>query len=416
MTTFALIKQNNCTFDDLEKYVTPLLYVAASNQDRIPIKKSINDYIWSVIEPHIEFITTSTDQEEMLTCMCTKLIEKFPNKKFDDFYYHTEPSYSFPKKYIEQVYYHIIDEKKDSRRDSKKDSKRDSKKDSKKDSGSAPTDTLTDTSTDTLTDTSTDISSDLNYLGCLFNLKHHAIEHTCAILANTYDMSSDCFVRISSVTKEDILRVIRRRFYFSAVLIKEQSFVKYYYQNLTHLISQVFGVDTTSSISKITFTLFRYNIVFYFKPNNTNAYVNQTATRMAGSHITNGDVLMIHELDNHVYGNISIREAKRLNVLSYGRLYDRDLKEDELKPLERFAEDVHSVKDGKDEVKKVIPVWSRYLVVERRMMKWQKDKNKCIYCGLNKDKLYPCAKCFRVKYCSSRCEEDFRSYHCSECF
>lgn len=385
MATFALIKPNKCTFDDLDKCVTPLLYIEDTNHDRKTLKKSLNEYIWSQIEPFIEFVNVQGDPEDMLTCLCTRLIEQFPNNKPDDFYYHTEASYSFPKKYLEQVHYHIVDSKKDDKTDDK---------------------------------------TDLNYLGCLFNLKHHAIEHTCAIIANKYDFTSDCFVRVDSVTKEDILRVIRRRYFFSAVLIKENAFAKYYYQNLSHLITQVFGLDSTSSITKISFTLFRYNIVFYFKPNNTSAYVNQAATRMAGSHIIHGDVLMIHELDTHVYGNLSIREAKRLNVLSYGRLYDRDLKEDEIKPMERFAEDIKEVNNESNQTgtepsvqtKKVIPIWSRYLVVERRMAKWQENKNRCIHCGLENNKLYACNKCYRVKYCSKRCEEDFRAYHSSECF
>src|SRR5580692_4784919 len=98
MTTFALITQNNCTFDDLEKYVVPILYRTTDATERGIMKKGLNDYLWSVISPHVQFIKTNADQEEMLTCMCTHLISKFPDKKFDDFYYHTEPSYSFPKK------------------------------------------------------------------------------------------------------------------------------------------------------------------------------------------------------------------------------------------------------------------------------------------------------------------------------
>lgn len=368
MKRIAFIEKNRCNFDDLEKYAKPLLYQEHSLDERKRIKEGINNYLWSVIEPYVKFIDVG-ENDDLLTVVCEKLTKDFPDRKPDEFFYHTECSYSFPKRYIELVHCQPLwpGYKKDQ-------------------------------------------IDNINNVGCLFSLKHNVIENNCIILTNRYDFSAKNFVTIDTVTKEDILRVIRRRFFFSAVLVRENTMIKYYYQNPAFLISKIFSLEENDNIEKLSTTFLKYNLVFYFQHDRTK-FPNQIATRINGSFRLHGDVLMLHEMEENIFTNISIHEAKRLNVLSYGRLYDRRLKEDEIHTITTMEVN----EDGKETEKKMDPYWSRYIVSEKRMLEWNNKKNKCINCYKNMTKPIICQQCYRVKFCSNECQEEFSSYHKDEC-
>lgn len=368
MITIAIIEKNQCKFDKIEEVVMPLLYKEHSDEERKMIKEKINEYIWSVIKSYIQFV--EVDEKNFVSEFCPHLIKNFPNRQPDDFFYHTEGSYSFPKKFIELVHCQPMWKEYEESK-----------------------------------------ISNINALGCLFSLKHQVIENTCIIISNKYDLSAPYFARLESITKEDIIRVIRRRFFFSCTLIKENTMIKYYYQNPAYLISQVFKLDPKDQIHHLPLDFLRYNLVFYTK-NDKSLYLNQIATRINGLHRLHGDVLMLHELEENIYGNLSMREAKRLNVLAYGRLYDRTLKPEETHKVPT----IEVGDDGKETKKDVIPLWSRYIVVDNRMKEWQKKKNNCIYC--NEEMINPitCSKCFRIKFCSKKCQKDYAPLHNDECF
>jgi hypothetical protein len=186
--------------------------------------------------------------------------------------------------------------------------------------------------------------------------------------------------------------------------------VKYYYQNPSYLISTVFGLPETDGIEKISFSHLRYNLVYYFKQDKTQ-YVNQIATRINAGYRVYGNVLVLHEMEENLYTNVSVHEMKRLNVLSYGRLYDRDLKEEENHTLTKVEPD----ENGNDVEKKIVPFWSRYIVIEHRMVEWHNKKNKCINCGQDMKTPIVCQSCYRLKYCSKNCENEFHHYHYDEC-
>lgn len=366
----AIIAKNACTFDKMEELAMPLLYTPHTTSESKRLKQIINDYIWSVIGPYVTFV--ELELNDLITVTCGTLSESFVGKTPGDFMYHTEGSYSFPKKYIEFMYCQPL------------------WKDYQK---SRP--------------------ENINNIGCFLSLKHNVIENNCVVISNKYNLSSSSFTTIDSITKDDIIRIIRRRFFFTAILIKENSFVKYYYQNPRYLIMKIYNLSPNDNIAKSSCTLFRHNLVFYFK-NNKNEYLNQIATRINGAFQLYGDTLMLHELDTDIFGNLSVHEAKRLNVLAYGRLYDRDLKPHEIQAMDDTVE----VKgDSSEETeKKIIPIWSRYIIIERRMLSWKQHKDECINCQKITEKLFPCDRCFRVKYCSDQCKKEFGSYHSGECF
>jgi hypothetical protein len=368
MITIAVVEKNKCNFDRIEEFVAPLLYVDHENLDRKKIKEKIDSYIWSVMEPYVKFIEINSD--DLLYDCCNNLTQCFPGRKVDDeFFYHTEGSYSFPKKYIEFMYCQPL---------------------WKEYADSQP--------------------ENMNHLACLLSLKHNVIENTCIVFANKYDLSAPRFTVIDSITKEDLIKIIRRRFYFSAILIGDDKITKYYYQNPSYLISKVYGLNEKETIEKLSVNHFGYNLVFYLQ-HDKSKYINKIATRINGLYRLHGDVLLVHEMEENVYANISVREAKRLNVLSYGRLYDRQLKNEEIHQVPAYQVD----EDGKETEKKITPLWSRYIIVEHRMMKWQNNKNKCIYCSSEMKKPIVCDKCYRAKYCSIACQKEFSHYHTDEC-
>ncbi len=177
------------------------------------------------------------------------------------------------------------------------------------------------------------------------------------------------------------------------------------------MISKIFGLGEKDSIQKLSFSHLKYNLTFYFQLDKTK-YINQIATRMNASYRVYGDVLLLNEMDENIYSNISIHETKRLNVLSYGRLYDRGLKENEIQQIQQTELD----KDGKPIERKVTPYWNKYAIVEHRMTEWKKTKDRCMNCYQEFKIPVICQSCYRVKFCSKKCEKEYESYHYDDCF
>lgn len=367
MITYALIKKNRCIFEKMEELALPLLYTEHTEETRKKIKQSINDYIWSIIGPYIEFI--QVEQNDFITSACNNIISDFPHKQPDDFMYHTKSSYSFPKKFIEFICCQPI-----------------------------------------WKEYTHNTIENINNLGCLMSLDHTLIENSCVVISNKYDISQQSNIIMDSITKDDIIKIIRRRYFLTAVLIKKDKLVKYYYQNPRYLITKIYNIDESASIQKMSESILKYNLQFYFQYDKTK-YINQIATRINGMYRLYGDVLLLHELEDNIFANISIHEVKRLNVLLYGRLYDRQLKSEEIHTSTKVVVD----ENGNEQEKKIVPYWSRYLTIENRMKNWNNNKDKCINCHNKIVKQIICDKCYRTKYCSKNCQDEFSSYHDDEC-
>lgn len=363
MVTLALITKNKCIFNELDKYVPQLLYYYRNDNDRNQIKQNINNYIWSIIEPYISFITVSYNNNDCLSHISNNLIKCFPDKTVHDFYYLTEPSYSLPKKIIEIVYCQPL-----------------------------------------FKDPENDNVHNINNIGCLFSINHRIINNNCVLIANKYDDNAQKNISIESITKEDILRIIRRRYFHSAILIKNDTFEKYYYQSPKYLIMQIFGCNDSDNIERISITHHGYQLTFYFRYNCDNN-INKIATRINGLYQLNGDVLILHEYEKDIYANISIHEAKRLNVLSYGCLNDRQIK----------SETGYFNYETETDTNTIIPVWNRYIAVNNKIKEWNNNKNNCINCKKKITTKYICNKCFRAIYCSDKCKESHLKLHDEDC-
>lgn len=373
MIKIALIEKNRCSFDELEKYVSPLLYAFHSEDYRHGLKKELDDYLWSVIEPYVRFIELN-EGDDLLTVLCQNIVKVkgFEERMADEFAYYTEGSFSFPKRYMEL--FHCLPQWETYQKEQ---------------------------------------LENINNIGCLMSLKHTLVENNVIALSYKYDLDAPKFVAIDSVTKEDIIRIIKRRYFFSAVLIKENQMIKYYYQDPKYLLMRVYGIKDSDNVQKLSVTHLKYNLLFYHQNDEETSYINKIATRINGSKRLYGDVLMIHEMEEgmNIYGNLSIHEAKRLNVLSYGRMYDRQLTEKET----HVESTIDIDEKGEHYEKKITPHWSRYIVSLNRMIKWNENKNKCINCLRKFKNSVICDKCFRLKYCSLQCQKEFWHYHQDEC-
>lgn len=366
MITIATIDKNKCYFQ-VENHLQKILYSPHDLSTRRNLKNDFNEYIWDIISPYITFL--EIDSQELITVACQQLTKIFPEKKPDnDFFYHTEASYSFPKKFLELIYCQPM-----------------------------------------WKDYELSKPENMNNIACLFSIKQHVIENTCIIIANRYDVNSPKSVVLDSVTKQDILRVIRRRYYFSAILVQENNLVKYYYQNPVYLISTIFGLNQQDSIQHTNLDFLKYNLLFYFQ-HDKSKYLNKIATRINGNFQLHGDVLILHSIEDGIFVNLSLREIKRINVLSYGRLYDRELQSHEIRTEKLLDVD----EQGNQHEKIITPYWSRYIIIEERIKKWKNNKNKCLACGINKHGIV-CCICFRAKFCSLKCQQDFDHYHYQEC-
>jgi len=347
--TIAIIKKNKIQFDNLGEYVTPLLYEKHTKTKRQEIKESINNYIWSRIEQHILFVDVH-DQNEFYECLAKEAQLNFPDHCPSECTYFTENSYSTPNNLYEIVYWKP--------------------------------------SWNDYVNSSKDITI-MNDIGCLANLSHNIIENSCVIISNKYDLNKPKNIDMTNITKNDIIKIIKRRYFQTAILIEEKSLTKYYFQDLKYLVNKLFDTD---NIDIYPFTNLDFNLKFYFNKNATQ-YVNQIATRINGKHRIYGKTLVVHEMDENIYTNIGIKEIKRLNVLSFSVLQNRETNNDD---------------DNE------IPFWNKYIILVKKLNEWNLCKNKCISCG-NQNSKITCDRCYRVQYCSDICYDNYKDIHIKEC-
>lgn len=281
----ALIKNNKCYFDDIEKYANPLLYKLDSNEQRTVIKSKLNEYIWDVISPYITFINVTTDTICDILC---EHISKSSDANIRDLFFHTEGSYSTPKCFLEIVYGQDIK------------------------------------------NTTNNITQSINNLACLFSLKHTVIENDAILIANKFDSTQYHCVSLISICKNDILRIIRRRFMHTAIFIRNNQIEKYYYQDPQYLVFTLFNLSKDDNINTCYFTHMKYNLVYLFKQSDDNNKINEIATRIYGKYIFRGDILILHELENNIYSNLSISEIKNIDAVSYGHTKNRLLTNEEI--------------------------------------------------------------------------------------
>jgi len=376
MIKIARVEKNKCNFSRMDEFVPPLLHKSHLSADFDKLNDLLNDYIWSELKPYVTFI--DVDINDPMTTICTEITKCFPGIPYDNFFYMTEGSYSSPKAYLEFVY-------------------------------ALPTQTSYVKSQ----------PENMNNFGCLMSLKHNVVENSCVVIANKYDLKAEKFVSLMSIRKEDLIRVIRRRYFHSAILIKDNNIIKYYYQNPGALASSVFNLDiNTDSVETLSFTHLKYNLIYYFKQDKTK-YPNQCATRINAHNKIYGDVLVFNELEENIFTNLGVREFKRLNLLSYGRLCDRELTTEETfsitgTPDQTDQSDHPDQSDTMPNKKDLL--WSKYLVSEHRFSKLGQNKNQCIMCKNKIETRVICPHCFRPKYCSMECcIHDFSTYHFKEC-
>lgn len=189
---------------------------------------------------------------------------------------------------------------------------------------------------------------------------------TVLFVVYEYDFNEKTNMKHLDMSLNDICQMVRHKLYSTGIKLGLNSNIldKVYITdvNQTDEIRKEYNQTHNSNI-------FGYNLVFFYKNyNEDNNIINEIATRMAGNVKIYGACFIFHEVQEYKLGRLSRHEFKRLNILSYGRLYDRKMNE-------------------KYEETKYI---NKYINLNKKMLEWN-----------NNDKCY---KCFM-------CEKLFKSYN-----
>lgn len=341
MITIAVIQQNDVTFEALGPYLSDLVYVENPNS------RAARQCIKSLIQNYITFHQVSEDQFLELACL-----ELIGDQDPANLFFHTETSFSSPKGCAEIIY----------------------------------------------CENQVDKTAPMNQLASLLSLKHTVIRGKCVVILNQYAP-----LRKIPISLDHLVSLFKRRFYFSAILIKPSGqCIKYYYQDIRYLIHMIYGVDSNDTINTLSVDLLHHPLNFFFVYRKSE--INSMATRLNGMYRLHGDVLLMHCLESSVPTNLSLSEIHRLDKLARGRLYDR-----QIKPAETQQET--RVNAEGQEVSKEVQ-WSRYALVASRLT--NDSWNRCVSCG-SKPVTLECTRCYRVSYCSTQCQIEYRGHHYDDC-
>lgn len=336
MYTIAIIRTQTIQFD-MEPYVRPLLYMETNKASREVFKAQVNAALWQYIQEHIEFRTIA--QENIMDVACHAMIEAWPDRNENDFQFHTQISYAFNKGTLELL--HVIPR--------------------------------------------FDHARKANTIGSLLSLQHTWIDGTCVLFMNAHHENN---IALTNIQSAHILRALRKRFYHSAILLRNDQYYKYYYQNAEYLIHAIFNTQQTETS---TFQFYAHTLQMYFQWNDT-LVVNKIATRIHGRYPLYGPVLLFHTWEDKVHASLSITEVQRFNRLAFGPLTLR---------IEKPCEELTTQN-----------YYNRYMHIqdcERKL------KQVCQACAKPLTHFLSCTKCFRLKACSRTCQQQLLASHKSDC-
>lgn len=317
MSKIAIIKLNKCDFD-LTPFANKLLYKILSDSDRKSIKDGLDNYIWSVVSKYIEFVDTTT--EYYVGDAVVKLTADF-NRNPNDFVFHSQSSYANPKKSLELIYCQPC-----------------------------------------WSDYVQNDSNSMNKLASLFSLQHTVIENTCVLVA--YEYTPDGKMTLGSVTQNDIIGVVKRRYFHSGIFIDGNRIEKFYYQNVPYAIMTLFNLNQSDSIHEINFELIGYNIKMISKPNSSDE--NVIATLLHGKEPIYGPVILFNMWEENIFANISLEEISKLIKVANGPLELRNISETEMMTQEVIT---HNQTDGSEKINKKPHIWNKFILVNNRLKK-----------------------------------------------
>jgi hypothetical protein len=355
----ALITPNKITFDRISEYVKPMIDVILDDEERSYLKSRLNEYIWDEIKEYVQF--KSINPLELQDEIVDHVVKSFPyftnQYQFEQLLFETETTHCTPKKVYQFV--HAINLIPDS------------------------------------------VPMEPNSIGSYIHLfDSNEINHNIVLMAFDY-ASSQSHVRLASFGRDDIVRLIRRRCIRTAILIRQNDVKKIYYEYPYSMIKSIWNVkDEQAGIQKISTVMLKYNLSFYSQSLlNTDLYANEMATRLNAIKPIHGECIVVHELDENVYTNLSQHEFRRLNVLAYGSDADRLIKSEEI-----LSQDVSD-----DPAKKPI-IWNKFVITSERIKLWNDKKKVCFWCSKKMilDNIYKCEKCWRIRCCSAQCLLDCR--------
>lgn len=316
-----------------------------------PNTKKIRSYIESVIKPCVTFHEIAEDK--LIEFACTTLMAEYTCTP-DKLIFNTETSFCSPKGCAEIIY-----------------------------------------CSDQYASVKTEKT--MNQLASLLSLKHTVIKGACIVLLNGYNP-----LRKISLSMNHLVSLYKRRFFYSGVLIKPSGeCVKYYYQDVRYLIHKLFGISETDEINTMSFELMHYplNAYFFYKQST----INPKATKLNGMYRLHGNVLITHDLDKNIPTNLSLSELNNLLKAAHGRLYDRSIKEGEAM--------TETIVNSEGQQQPKVCTLSRYAILLNRLQ--NKLWEKCVNCG---DPLkISCERCYRVGYCSTQCQTEYRGHHHDDC-
>lgn len=355
MVRVAVIKPGNLSMSDLAEVISPLLYKALIKEGRRVHKTRIEEKISEILQPYVRM--EEIGGEDVLSQM-VQLIQP-PSE--EDLRFNCEASYGYSRGFTEVLYRMEQSEE-----------------------------------------------TPVNAIGCYHSLSHTVIRGDCLVVANRFVVNSNGSVAVvrGDLEMQDLVRVIRRRFYRSAMLVDGEMMAKYYYQSSQHLIESIFGGGTESASSpsakarqeglqiKTEELSFLNHSLSLRHREESQGVVNKIASRLLGKKLVGPVIFQLHlekpnDLTDDISDNLTERCLKRINLLAYGSLSERNVGKNDL-PAEYLQDNDNH--------------WCRYYYLESRMSALKRNPRRCAGCrGELGTKQFTCPVTYRYKYCSEQC-------------
>lgn len=345
----AVICQNQIDLTLMEPYLAPMLYRALDHETAYHAKKLLSAFIRHTVQPCVKFVDcVSGDTESIIATACREIAAARPQHGISDLNIMTTVSYSTSKTVLEVMHAETISECKNQ----------------------------------FASDTTIHITKDnVNALACFMSLDHQIIIYTAVLLANRYTTDANRFA-LRSTTWDDILKVVRRRFYLTAMRCEGATWVKMRYQHLEYLQHAVFG---PAKVIKKRLNFLKYYLVLIYMEN-TNAALNVTLTRLVNRPI-HGVGLVLNETAQDVYTNLSCHEMQNIMDLAQNPMAFREIQSHELN-------------------------MTSYMIVASRLRTLQP---KCHNKNCRELPTIQCQRCMRIRYCSTQCQNQDLEQHTPEC-
>ena len=252
----------------------------------------------------------------------------------------------------------------------------------------------------------------INEVASHFNGLSDSIYNNAVIVK--YGLNDNMTAKNASVSMDDLNDILYRKLFKRAIMIEPDSSQNeiitykssvFEYFELKNLDKEY--IDNNLCILEVAVYGFYFNIIYEKYPESDK--INKSVTKLLGRGKLNGKCIIALKVTDNEFIDLNPSDYEKIITICSNTLIIRNL-DDEEKPVVKHE-------DYDEKINGLPVIKNRFISLNNRFNKYEDKCHNCNELFKNESNLKAliCSGCYRMKYCSHKCQNNNWLYHKKEC-